>query len=298
MIVLISGATGLVGSKVAKRLQSQGHTTRILTRTPRAKDSSEYFVWDAQKEIIPKEAFENLDGIINLAGENISHGRWTKKQKEKIKHSRVSITRALVKGVQSFCPKPLEFFSQASAIGIYPKNLNEKITETHLLDHDFLGTVCQEWENEAKKLTNCKRICIFRIGVVLGKDGGMLKKLSPLFKMGVGGTIGFGNQKMSWIHLEDLVSIFCQSTIDLGFNGIYNAVSPLSCTNKEFTKAFGAAVKRPTLFPVPPLALKIMMGEMSSIALDSQEIIPDKLIQSSFKFKYPEISKALFEIFN
>lgn len=273
--------------------------TRNSYNAPLQHPQIKYFNWDPYKRVLPNDAFLNIDAAINLLGENLAHKRWNEKQKEKILNSRVEGTKALIEGINKFTDAPLKVFSSASAIGIYQKNEKAMyLNEESLLDNDFLGSTCQKWENESKKLTKTHRKCIFRIGVVLGKEGGLLKKLYPIFFLGGGGQIGKGKQYMSWIHLDDLVDIFVESLTNENFDGVFNAVSPFPITNKVFTKALGLAITRPTLFPVPPFALKLMMGEMATLALDGQQIFPARLQELVFDFKFPRVVNALEDIFS
>jgi uncharacterized protein (TIGR01777 family) len=218
-------------------------------------------------------------------------------KKNKIHDSRIIGTKNLVKAIEENLETPLDVFISVSAIGIYPVNLKQAIDESYKdFPQTFLSKVCQEWEEEALKLKNVKRIVIPRFGVVLGPESGMISKLSPIFKVGGGGPIGLGRNFLSWIHVEDLVEVLAKSIEDSRFKGIINTTSPNPVTNAHFTKAFAKALKRPALFPVPPFMLKLVFGEMSTIMLDGQKIRPGKLLDLDFKFKFPTIEKALNEI--
>lgn len=301
MKVLITGGTGLVGKNLINNLIANKCKVVLLTRNADKAQKQfsilnlEIYEWPNSNELPPIAAFHDLDGIINLMGENIGGKRWDDVQKKKLYESRVNATKNLVKQVNSLQNKP-NFFISASAIGIYPVNLMETLDENSKIASNFLGNLCHEWEMALNDLPASTRKVILRTGVVLDKTDGALKKMLPPFKMGVGGIIGDGLQMMSWIDIDDLVSLYTKAALDSTFSGIYNACSPNPVTNFEFTKALGKALNRPTLFPVPKIAIKIMFGEMSTIILDGQNIISNK-INPSF-FKYPKIDDSLKKIFS
>jgi uncharacterized protein (TIGR01777 family) len=303
MKILMTGATGLVGKKLLNQIIHLGYQVNVLTRDI-AKGSKilshpnvQYYPWPDCSKLPPIDAFLNIDGIINLMGENIGNSRWSENQKILLKKSRIDSTKALVSRVLETVPQ-LSFFISASAIGIYPVNLPETLNENSINGTGFLSTLCQDWEKATDGLPAHTRKIIFRTSVVLDSNGGALAKMLPPFKMGVGGIIGNGRQMMSWIHIEDLISLYLLAIKDQNINGIYNACSPNPVSNKEFTKALGSALHRPTLFPVPTIALNVLFGEMSSIILDSQAVVSTKLNTDIYKFKYSNISEALKSLFN
>lgn len=302
MKVLITGATGFVGSKLCLELTKAGHELIILTRNPdRARQklslNAQYFKWSPESELPPKEAITQADAIIHLLGENISARRWSTEQKERIENSRVKGTQNLTRAIDEYRETPLKSFVSTSAIGIYHKNQNSKIDENSPIDNqDFLGDVCAKWEDAAKQVEKASRQVTLRVGVVLDQGGGALEKLLPIFKLGLGGPIGNGKAMMSWIHRDDLVNAYIRAATDSEMNGVYNAVAPGPVTNKVFTKALANSLKMPALFPVPTLALKAAFGEMSSIMTDSQEVYPSRLMEANFQFSYPEIQSAFDEI--
>ena len=304
MNVLITGGTGFVGRHLKKKLQELGHQINILTRNSQKYKNTngvKYISWNPLSETPIKDAFIAADGskinvVINLLGENISAGRWTADQKDKIYNSRILGTKNLIKGIENHCSEKIDLLISTSAIGIYEANLPEEINENGVNGKGFLSRVCEDWEKEAEACTNTQRTLITRVGVVFGHDGGALERLLPVFKLGGGGPIGNGKQIMSWIHVEDLVNIYLEAMENQNYQGVVNAVSPNYVTNSEFTKYLGAAVKRPALFPVPPQALKLIFGEMSSIILDSQTVVPKALQDLGHKFLYPEADRALENI--
>lgn len=304
MKLVITGATGFVGKQLVKELLKKNHELVILTRnsdTARAHFSHlpiSFFNWSSETELPPEEAFKNCEGIINLLGENIASKRWSKKQKEKIRNSRILGTKNLGERVKTLTNKPLVWI-QANAIGFYPVLDKQEIDEESKEGTGFLAQTCIDWENEAKKYSSyVQRQNIIRIGVVLGKEGGALSKLLPLFKLGAGGTVGNGSQYMSWIHLTDLANLIIFAMENKIESKIINATTPNPVTNKEFTKALAHAVHRPAIFPVPAFILKLALGEMSSIVLDSQKVMPKEALKLGFKYKFPLIQDALDDVAN
>jgi uncharacterized protein (TIGR01777 family) len=303
MKILMTGATGFVGTELVKRFLSQGHTVHILTRDVSQSESLfnnpnvKCFSWKDYKVSPPEDSFIGVNGVIHLMGENIAAKRWSAHQKEILRSSRVDSAHSLSLIINSL-PTQLDFYISASAVGIYPVNGKKPLDENSMLGHTFLAELCKDWEKSVELVTNVKRKVILRTGVVLDSGGGALKKMLPPFKMGLGGPIGDGNQMMSWIHRDDLVDIYYQASVNNEMQGIFNAVAPNPVNNFDFTKALGSALHRPTLIPVPELPLKIAFGEMSGVILDSQEVLPTRLIEKKFDFKYPTIQTCLNEIFH
>lgn len=301
MKVLITGATGFVGNKVIKALHKHGHQAVVLTRNVqkagvRLPHSCEIFYWDPNKQIFPQEALAQVNAVIHLAGENIAEGRWTEDKKEQIKNSRVSSTRALMNGIRNSTTKP-DVLVSASAIGIYGDRKDEILMENSAKDCGWLADVCYLWEKEVSKAQEMGvRTVALRIGVVLGHDGGAMKKILPPFRMALGGNLVDGKQWMSWIHLDDLAEMFVHAIENPDLRGPYNAVSPHPVTNKVFTETLAKVVNRPVFFPVPRFVLKLALGEMSSILLNSQYVSSNRIWKSGFKFRYPALENALTEI--
>ena len=301
MKILITGASGFVGKHLLRNLLLDQHEVVTLTRdSQKIKDLGfpvEVYEWDPKKNDFPNESLKGIDAVINLMGENLSQKRWSESQKKKLQESRILSTKKLVRALDENLSQPLKAFISVSAVGIYPVNSQTPIDESYKdFPENFLSNLCQEWEKEALKLKKTERLIIPRLGVVLGPGEGMLARLNPIFRMGLGGTIGLGKQWMSWIHVDDLVQIITSALTDKRINGVINATSPNPVTNAHFTKAFSKALKLPALFPVPPIMVKIAFGEMSTIILDGQKIIPQKLSELKFTFKFPTIEKALNDI--
>ncbi len=299
MKILITGISGFVGKHLLRNLLLDGHEVVGLTRNAqKLKDIGlplEIFEW---KNDFPVDSLKGVDAVINLMGENLSAKRWSEDQKEKLYNSRVISTKKLVEAIDKNLSTPLKAFISVSAIGIYPVNKTENIDETFTdFPDSFLSNLCQKWESEALKIKKAERIVIPRLGVVLGRSEGMLSRLDPIFKFGMGGPIGLGKQSMSWIHVSDLVKIISHALTDKKIKGIINATAPNPTSNAQFTKAFSKALKLPALFPVPPLIIKLAFGEMSTIILDGQKIIPKKLLDINFSFDFPNIEKALNDIY-
>ena len=303
MNILITGASGFVGHHLMRKLIEKGHTIHALTRSPERSKSKialpvTWFKWDPLNELPPQEAFKGIDAVINLIGENIAAKRWSDAQKKRILESRTISTQNLVKAVNQYCPE-LKSFVSSSAVGYYQRNIgDQEIDEKSQAGDGYLADVCKQWEESTNGLPETVRKVILRIGVVLGREDGALKKLLPIFKLGAGGPIGSGKAWMSWIHVSDLVDLFTESVENQNYNGILNAVSPEPCRNTDFTKAIAKGVNRPAFFPVPPFMLKILFGEMASIILDSQRIYPRQTEALGFKFNYADIYNALEDICN
>lgn len=300
MKVLVTGATGFVGQRVVRQLLEKGDQVVVLTRNV-AKGAlylgskCKFYQWNDSSTLPPEEAFEGVDAIVNLMGEGIADKRWDDAQKAKIHDSRIVGTRMLLERVKGMKKKPSVLVS-ASAVGIYGNRGNEEITEASTLADDFLGRLCKEWEAEAMKAKELGlRVAVIRTGVVLGKDGGALKKMLPIFKLGAGGPVGSGKQYMSWIHVEDLAGMYVAALKDSSISGVLNGTSPYPATSKVFAKQLGKTLKRPAFLPVPGFALKAVFGDMSEVLLEGQKVLPVKFKEKKFRFRYPTLEMALTE---
>lgn len=302
MKILITGATGFVGSRLLETLITSGHEDlRILTRNKdRYLKTSEFpvevYEWDPSKMHIEEGAIEGVDCIIHLAGEGVADGRWNSAKKERILSSRVNGTSLLMEAIKKSTSKPKKFLS-ASAIGIYGNRDDELLNSESTLGDDYLADVCKKWEELClnHEIEGMKSTCL-RVGIVLGEKGGALDKMLPPFKAGVAGNLGNGKQYMSWVHIDDLVGQMIFILENDSQTKIYNGVSPTPVTNASFTKILGSVLKRPTLFPVPSFALTIIFGEMSQILLNSQRVEPTNLINEGYKFKFSNLKDALQDI--
>lgn len=292
MKILVTGSSGLVGTSLVPFLKTQGHNVFSLKR-PQS-NSHVGLTWDPAKGKINPSDLEGFDAIIHLAGENIASGSWSKEKKRKLAQSRIDSTRLLVDAMLNL-EKPPSVFVCASAIGFYGNRENETLTEESDVGKGFLADLCAKWELEASRVAQKNiRPVMLRIGVVLTPSGGMLQKILPPFQLGGGGPIGSGNQYMSWIAIDDLVSAIYHCLCTKEISGAVNATSPEACTNSEFTKSLGNVLHRPTIFPVPEIALKLAFGQMAEeTMLSSCRVKPAKLTDSGYKFLYPKLEAAL-----
>ena len=295
MKILITGASGLIGSELVRELVLKKHKVVVLTRNiTKAKKKLPYPIkfYLGEEGMPPPKALQGIQGVINLMGETIASKRWTKRQKKKIYDSRVQNTKNLVQALKE---QKLDFFISASAIGYYPHHSTESLNEESAAGKGFLAKICKAWEKEALE-SRAKRVVIFRLGVVLSNKGGALTKLLPIFRMNLGGTIGLGKRQFNWIHLKDVIYFLCLAISEKKYKGIFNLLSPNPVNNKEFTKILAKTLHRTTFLPVVPILLKWFYGDMSSLLLDDQKISPQKLLQLRHPFLYPKIEDALSNI--
>tara|TARA_R110002110_G_scaffold119309_2_gene293733 strand:- start:17602 stop:18483 length:882 start_codon:yes stop_codon:yes gene_type:complete len=291
MNILITGGTGFIGSALTKALVNRGDSVCILSR-------------NKSKVMQGIESFENiseinkntdLDAIINLAGAPIDK-RWTQSYKKKLLGSRITTTQNIITLIKKLKNKPKILIS-ASAIGYYGNQGDVIIDEDAEPNDEFTHKLCQQWESEARKAElEGVNVCITRLGVVLGKDNGALKKMLPAFKMAIGGRLGSGQQYFSWVHIDDVISAFL-FLLENNKNSTYNLSAPNPVTNSTFTKSLGKQLNRPTILPMPGFIIRILFGEMGQkLLLNGQRVIPQKLQDEGFNFKYPVIESALKDI--
>ena len=291
----MTGATGLVGKELGKKLVLDGHSVVVVTRNAEKARLeipflAEYIEADLMREKIAKEKLEGIEAVIHLAGENVAGGYWTQKMKERILQSRVLGTRHLVESL----PSTVKHFISASAIGIYGDRADEVVSESTARGQGFLSDVCQQWEAEAVK-ASARVVCV-RTGVVLASHGGALQKMLFAFKAGVGARLGSGQQWMSWIHLNDLVDIFVKVLTEESLSGAINAVAPNPVKNSEFTQALVKTLGRFQGPPVPQMFLKLGLGEMSQVLLSSQRVEPRRLLEAGYRFKFVQLQTALSDL--
>lgn len=297
MHVLITGATGLIGSTLVKRLLEEGHRITALTRSPDSASNQFNCSNNTLNCINSLSTLNNLNdfnAVVNLAGEPIANKRWSKEQKSRIEASRWNTTQSLVDLIQKSKHPPSVLIS-GSAVGYYGKQRNAPITENVEPFHqDFSHRLCATWEDIAMSADSLNtRVCLLRTGIVLSKNGGALGKLLLPFKLGLGGKIGSGRHFMPWIHIDDMVEAILFLMRQDNCHGPYNLTAPHPVTNKEFTKTLGKVLHRPTLFPTPPFVLKILFGEMSELLTQGQNAVPEKLQKSGYQFKHSELKEAL-----
>ncbi len=294
MKVLITGASGLVGGKLISALEPKGFEIYRLSRSVPGAETD--IQWDPFDGFSSKEAakLEGMDVVVHLAGENVAGGSWTEERKKRIRDSRVKGTKTLVTALAA-AETPPKIFIAASAIGYYGNRGNEIVTEESDPGKGFLAEVSVDWEAESLKARRfASRVVIPRIGIVLSKDGGALEKMLTPFSYGLGGTVGSGEQWMSWIAIDDLISILQYVIEHDDFEGVFNATSPNPVQNKDFTAALAAAVSRPAFIPIPGFGVKLIFGEMGeTLLLEGCRVIPRRLEQIGFKFELPNLEDAL-----
>ena len=295
MKILVTGATGFIGKTLLPLLAEKGHEIFVLTRDAkfaqvRLPVACKIIEWGNG----PLHIEDNIQTVINLCGENIASGRWTSKRKQTIYDSRILSTRNLIDYFRKNS-HPVKTLISASAIGIY-----ENVTvpdESSPIGKGFLAQVCKDWEEETFKAKELNiRTVAFRIGMVLGYDGGALEKMLPIFKLGLGGNIGNGNQWMSWIHVRDLAGMMAEAIDNTSYYGPINAVSPNPVTNRDFTATLAEVLKRPAVLPVPAWIIKLIFGEMAQILINSQKISSYSAKNLGYKFIYPKLKGALKNI--
>jgi hypothetical protein len=293
--IAVTGSSGLIGAKLRARLGADGHE---VVRAFRGNDSDPSAMWDPSAGWMRSGAWEGLDAIVHLAGASIGDARWSEKRKRELTASRIDATRLLVDHLATVQRKPSTFIA-ASAVGYYGDRGEEELTEASPRGTGFLADLCEAWERESLRARELgMRVVLLRFGVVLSKDGGALKKMLLPFKLGVGGKLGSGKMWMSWIAEDDAVSAITHALATPSLEGPVNAVA-MPVRNAEFTKALGAALRRPTVFPVPPPALKLLFGAplAEELLLASARVLPAKLDSSGFTPAYPEVRGALRRAF-
>ncbi len=296
MRVLISGVTGFIGSRLAETLTEAGYEVWGLSRDPgkarqKVPQLTEAFAWNPVAQQPPGNAFADVGAVVHLAGEIVA-GRWTAKKMQRIEDSRVIGTRNLVKALEPLEQPPV--LVSSSAIGYYGERGDTELSEEQKPGDDFLADVCQKWENEAKRAEDFgARVVLVRTGIVLAPGGGALQAMLPPFRMGAGGPMGSGKQWWSWIHRDDLVGIMQRAIEDETMNGAYNGTAPAPERQKEFGKVLGKVLRRPAFVPTPAFALKLLLGGFSTELLSSKRVVPQRLKEHRFEFRYPDLEGAL-----
>ena len=306
MRILLLGCTGFIGKTLIPNLISEGHELCLISRKninqlkinfPLEKIA--FLKLNLAKEkswndINLLNQLKSCEGIINLSGEPITNKRWSEEQKLEIENSRINTTSYLMKNLKKNNINP-KVIINASAIGFYGTSLDNVFDERSPSGEDFLANLCKKWEEAASQKPFFTRLVILRIGIVLGANGGALGKMLPIFKVGLGGPIGDGNQWMSWIHIDDLCNIIINGVKDKRYSGIINAVSPRPVRMKEFSSTLAKCLKRPNLLPVPGATIKLILGDGAKLLLEGQKIKSIKL-NNFFKFKYPLLQEAIVSL--
>ena len=290
MKIVISGASGLIGTQLVAKLSSSGHeVVRLVRRSPKSGEIQ----WNPKSGILDSAALEGTDAVIHLSGAGIGDKRWTDGYRKEILDSRTATTALLAKTMASLSRKPSVFLS-GSAIGIYGARNDEQLTEVSTHGTGFLAEVCEQWEAAAKPAVDAGiRTVYLRTGIVLSPKGGALKKLLPLFKLGVGGKFGNGKQWQSWISIDDEIGAI-EHLLTANVSGAVNLTAPNPVTNAEFTKVLASVLKRPAIVPVPTFAPKILLGGELADALlfTGQRVIPAALNASGYMFKHTTLESA------
>ncbi|MDQ2939392.1 MAG: TIGR01777 family oxidoreductase [Actinomycetota bacterium] len=299
MRVLVTGASGLIGGALSDALLARGDEVVGLSRDPeKARQTNptvRWFAWQATLERPPAEAFEGVEGVVNLIGEPINQ-RWNEESKRRIMESRRASTHNLVQAIGALQDRPKVLVSQ-SAIGYYGDRGEAIVDESAPPGSGFAAEVPVEWERAAHEADDLLRVVVVRSGLVLDPGDGLLKQLLTPFKLGVGGPIGSGDQYMSWIHIDDEIVLLLWALDDEQVTGTLNATAPNPVTNRELSKALGRVLRRPAVLPVPGVALNVMLGrELAETVKDGQRVLPRRALDLGFTFKHPDLEPALRDL--
>lgn len=296
--ILITGGTGLVGTRLTEILQSKNYTVKYLSRSSGIKNGIESFQWDINAGTVDEKAFENVNSIIHLAGAGVADKKWTPQRKKEILDSRTKSTQ-LIKSTLEKIDHKVENFISASAIGYYGWDTGGVwVKEGSRFGDDFLATVTKAWEEEVDAIETLGiRTAKLRIGIVFSEKGAALYELSKPIKYGVGAPLGSGDQYMSWIHIDDLCEMFIYAVENKDVKGVFNAVGPNPETNKTITKAVAQVLGKPCFLPnVPGFILKIILGKRAAMVLGGSRVSSEKIQSVGFNFKFPELKKALEDL--
>ena len=297
MKIVVSGGSGFIGRKLTHLLINEGHEVVILTRNAKAASHGVSYVEWLSKDSVPEKELQNVDAFINLAGVSINDGRWSTRHQKEIYNSRMEAADELLRIIDSVSKKP-SIFINASAIGIYPVSLDSEYTEESIFTpDDFLGRTVEDWENRAKQVEQYGvRTAFMRFGVVLGNEGGALPLMTLPYKIFVGGTVGSGNQWVSWVHILDVVRAISFVIQKNNINGPVNVTAPAPVRMKDFGKTIGSVLNRPHWFPAPTIMMKLVLGQKSKLVLEGQKVLPKVLMDEGFEFLYPKLDFALRDL--
>jgi len=296
MHITLTGATGLIGSRIVAALLARGDSVTVLTRDPDAARASlgdvEAHAWRLLDEPAPAAALSGRDGVIHLAGESIAQ-RWTDDARRAIRDSRQIGTRNLVAGLAAADPRPRVLVS-ASGVDYYGARGDEPVREDEPPGDDFLASVCVAWEREALAARELGvRVVTLRTAPVLDASGGALAKMLPFFRLGIGGPVAGGRQYLPWIHADDIVGLYMTALDDDSWDGAFNAASPEPATNRDFSRALGRALRRPAFAPVPGFAVRILYGDMAEIVTEGKRAVPARALERGFVFRHTDLEPAL-----
>lgn len=300
MRLIVTGGSGLIGSALSAELAGAGHDVVVTSRRPDQVDSAADGVdvreWDAQSKAQLTRILNGADAVIHLVGEGIGDGRWSRARKERIRASRVDSTRAVVEALALANPRPKALI-QASAVGYYGGREDELLTEDSSVGEGFLAETCAAWEEAGEQAREVGvRRSILRTGVVLAREGGALPKMALPFKLFAGGPVGDGDQWVPWIHLQDQVAAIRFLTEDENAAGPFNLTAPTPVRNRDFGRALGDVLRRPSFLPTPAAAMRLLLGEMSDLLLEGQRAVPERLIEAGFAFRFERVEDALADL--
>lgn len=291
--ILITGASGLIGSQLQKFLRKNNH--RVLTLSRTASNNSNCYFWDVEKQFIEEEAIKNAEYIIHLAGAGIADKYWTRKRKKEIIKSRTESTKLLVNAIKKHNPN-LKGFIAASGVGAYGNKTSKKVfSEADPMGRGFAAAVCRLWEWESSKCAELDiRTAIFRIGLVYADNGGAFEKMKTPIRLHAGAALGTGKQYIPWIHINDLCRLFSHALENPAIKGVYNAVAPEHITNEEVTNQLAASMKRKIWLPnIPSFVMHLLFGQMASLLLKGNKISSKKIEATNFEFKYKNFQDCL-----
>jgi len=300
MRIVITGGTGLIGSALARALGGAGHEVVILTRDPARSGplppGTRAAQWDGRTAAGWSSLLDGNTGVVHLAGESIAAGRWSEARKRRIRESRVASGGAVLAAIRQATEKP-RVLLQGSAVGIYGRCGDEVVTESHPPGNDFLASVCVDWEGATAEVESLGvRRAVLRTGVVLSGAGGALPRMALPFRLMAGGTLGSGRQWFPWIHIADEVGAIRFLLEHEDARGPFNLSAPRPLTNRDFSRALGKALHRPSLAPAPGFALRLVLGEMADMLLYGQRAVPQRLLEYGYTFRYPEALGALRDL--
>ena len=302
MKIVISGATGLIGTLLTKNLLESEHSIVVLTRNPQQPATSSHprltvVQWDGKTAGNWNRHVDDADAVVNLSGESLGTGRWTRSRKQVLTSSRVDPTTAIVDALKTSTPKP-RVLVNASAVGYYGPVEEGDVTENHPAGDDFVSGLCVEWERAAL-VANAYgvRVVALRSGIVLHPGGGALQRMLLPFRMFAGGPLGSGNQWLPWIHRQDEIRAICFVLENERVSGPVNLVAPERARMRDFSATLGRVLRRPSVMKVPAFVLRALLGEMADIVLTGQRVVPEKLLHAGFKFRFPALEDALADLF-
>lgn len=301
MKVIIAGGSGLIGKALTKKLLEDGNSVWVLSRNPdqaRLVEGALGVRWDARSPEGWVDLVEQADAIVNLVGENLASGRWTEERKRRFLNSRVQAGQAIVAAVAQAHKRP-SVVVQSCAVGYYGPGDDRILEEDAPAGSDSMARLCVQWEQSSQAVRDLGvRHVITRQGIVLARGGDILNNFELQFNLFGGGPLGSGRQWISWIHFQDMVNVIRFLLQDETTSGVYNAMSPQPVTNANFGKTLGKVMRRPYWFPVPAFALRLVLGEMSSMVLEGQRAIPRRLLDAGFQFEFPDLQAALVDLYH